>query len=67
MLHELSTHNGVAHALGQAEVLLGDWREAGRSLSQYQAVTARDVQRVAATWLDPARRSVVVLEPEGAR
>jgi predicted Zn-dependent peptidase len=67
VLHELSTHNGVAHALGQAEVLLGDWREAGRSLSQYQAVTPRDVQRVAAAWLDPARRSVVVLEPEEAR
>ncbi len=67
VLHELSTHNGVAHALGQAEALLGDWREAGRSLSQYEAVTARDVRRVAASWLDPTRRSVVVLEPEGAK
>ncbi len=63
VLHELSTHNGVAHALGQAEALLGDWREAGRALSQYQAVGARDVKRVARAWLDPTKRSVVVLEP----
>ena len=64
VLHELATHNGVAHALGQAEALLGDWREAGRSLEQYAAVTVKDVKRVAAGWLDPARRSVVTLEPE---
>ncbi|BDG07562.1 peptidase M16 [Anaeromyxobacter paludicola] len=67
VLHELSTHNGVAHALGQSEALLGDWREAGRTLSQYETVTARDVKRVAASWLDPTKRSVVVLEPEGVR
>ena len=66
VLHELATHNGVAHALGQAEALLGDWREAGRSLEQYAAVTVKDVKRVAAGWLDPARRSVVTLEPEAA-
>ncbi len=66
VLHELATHNGVAHALGQAEALLGDWREAGRALEQYAAVTVKDVRRVAAGWLDPSRRSVVTLEP-GAR
>ena len=64
VLHELSTHHGVAHALGQAEALLGDWREAGRSLEHYAAVGPRDVRRVAAEYLDPTRRSVVVLEPE---
>lgn len=65
VLHELATHNGVAHALGQAEALLGDWREAGRALEQYAAVQPKDVRRVAASWLDPARRCVVTLEPEG--
>ena len=64
VLHELATHNGVAHALGQAESLLGDWREAGRALELYAAVTVKDVKRVAAGCLDPARRSVVTLEPE---
>jgi predicted Zn-dependent peptidase len=67
VLHELATHNGVAHALGQAEALLGDWREAGRALELYAAVTAGDVRRVAATWLAPATRCVVTLDPEGAR
>jgi zinc protease len=65
VLHELATHNGIAHALGQAEALLGDWREAGRALEQYAAVKPKDVKRVAASWLDPARRCVVTLEPEG--
>jgi zinc protease len=63
VLHELATHSGVAHALGQAEVLLGDFRAAGRSLAQYAAVTPRDVRRVAAEWMAPARRNLVVLEP----
>jgi len=67
VLHELATHNGVAHALGQAEALLGDWREAGRALEQYAAVQAKDIKRMAATWLDPAKRCVVVLEPEGSK
>jgi predicted Zn-dependent peptidase len=64
VLHELATHHGVAHALGQAEALLGDWREAGRALEHYAGVTAADVRRVAAEYLDPSRRCVVTLEPE---
>ena len=65
VLHELSTHHGVAHALAQAEALVGDWREAGRALEHYDAIGPKDVKRVAAEYLDPVRRSVVVLEPEG--
>jgi predicted Zn-dependent peptidase len=64
VLHELATHHGTAHALGQSEALLGDWREAGRALEHYATVGPKDVKRVAAEYLDPARRSVVVLEPE---
>jgi zinc protease len=67
VLHEIATHHGVAHALGQAEALLGDWREAGRALEHYAAVGPRDVRRVAREYLDPARRCVVVLEPEVRR
>jgi zinc protease len=65
VLHELSTRNGIAHAMGQAEALLGDWREAGRGLERYAAVTAADVRRAAREWLDPVKRNVVWLEPEG--
>ena len=64
VLHELATHHGVAHALGQAEALLGDWREAGRALEHYASVGPREVRRVAAEYLDPSRRCVVLLEPE---
>ncbi len=67
VLHELATHHGVAHALGQAEALIGDWREAARALQHYAAVGPRDVRRVAAEYLDPSRRCVVVLEPEVRR
>jgi predicted Zn-dependent peptidase len=66
-LHELATHHGVAHALGQAEALLGDWRQAARALENYAAVGPGEVRRVAREILDPHRRSVVVLEPEVPR
>jgi predicted Zn-dependent peptidase len=66
LLHEFATRNGVAHALGQAEALLGDWREAGRALERYQAVTREDVRRAARAWLAPPLRNVVWLEPEAA-
>jgi predicted Zn-dependent peptidase len=67
VLHELSTRSGVAHALGQAEALLGDWRLAGQLLEQVRGVGPDDVRRVAREVLDPARRNVVWLEPEGGR
>jgi zinc protease len=67
VLHEFSTRNGMAHALGQAEALLGDWREAGRALARYEAVGASDVRRAAREWLDPAKRNVVWLTPETTR
>ncbi len=67
VLHELGTHHGLAHALGQSEALLGDWREAGRQLEHYAAVGAADVRRAVARHLAPARCSVVTLVPEGGR
>ena len=67
LLHELATHGGTAHALGQAEYLLGDWREAGRALERYAAVRPADVRRIAAEVLDPSRRCVVWLEPQPSR
>jgi predicted Zn-dependent peptidase len=66
VLHEMGTHHGLAHALGQAEALLGDWREAGRALERYAAVRPVDVRRAVGRHLDPDRRSVVTLVPGGA-
>jgi zinc protease len=67
VLHELGTHHGLAHALGNAEALLGDWREAGRALELYARVRPADVQRVVRDHLAPARRNTVVLCPEQRR
>jgi zinc protease len=67
VLHELATHSGVAHALGQAETLLGDWREVGRSLDRYATITASDVRRAARDHLTSRQKCVVVLEPESKR
>jgi predicted Zn-dependent peptidase len=67
LLHEVATHNGTAHALGQAEALLGDWHEAGQALERYARVRPADVRRVAAEVLDPSRRCVVWLEPQARR
>jgi predicted Zn-dependent peptidase len=64
VLHELGTHHGLAQALGSAEALLGDWREAGRVLELYDRVRPAEVQRVAGTYLAPGRRNTVVLVPE---
>jgi len=66
VLQEFSTRNGVAHALGQAEALLGDWREVGKALPRYEGVSAEDVQRVAARFLAPTQRNVVWLDPRAA-
>jgi predicted Zn-dependent peptidase len=65
LLHELATHSGVAHAMGLAESLLGDWRAAGRALELYRAVQPKDVRRVAREWLAPHCRCVVTLQPGG--
>jgi len=66
VLHELATMNGVAHALGQSEALLGDWRDVAKALEQYRAVSPADIRRVAAEYLAPSRRNVVWLEPGGS-
>jgi predicted Zn-dependent peptidase len=64
VLHELGTHHGLAHALGNGEALLGDWREAGRALDRYARVRPADVRRAVQDHLAPARRNAVVLVPE---
>ena len=47
----LQTVDGVATQLGQFQYVFGDWREFVKGANRYLAVTAKDVQRVAAKYL----------------
>jgi zinc protease len=62
-LRELATHNGRAHAYGNAELFLGDWRHALSIIERYQAVTAAQVKAAAKALFSPARKNVVTLVP----
>lgn len=62
-LRELATNSGRAHALGNYESLLGSWRDGLTLPSRYAAVDNAQVQRVAAQFFKPERRSVVTLLP----
>lgn len=56
--------DGRAEALGHYEVTLGDFRRLFAMAESIARISAEDVQRVAATYLDPRRRTVVIAEPE---
>jgi zinc protease len=68
----MKTVSGKANQLGFFETVLGDYRKLFTLDAEWEAVTAADVQRVAAEYFQPAHRTVVVLEPirataEGAK
>jgi zinc protease len=56
--------DGKAEALGHYETALGDFRRLGIAAERLAAVTAEDVARVARAYLLPARRTIVIAEPE---
>ncbi len=66
LIGAFATHGGIAHALGEHQVLFGDWKEVFEVVDRYEAVRDEDVRRVAASLFDPANRSVVFVEPEEA-
>jgi predicted Zn-dependent peptidase len=55
---QLSSNTGLASQLAYYQNMFGDWRELFRSLDKINAVTAQDVQRVAAELL--ARKNCTV-------
>lgn len=59
MLFGLQTTRARARALGVASMVEGDWRTAERRLDALRALTAADLQRVAARVLRPEGRNVV--------
>jgi predicted Zn-dependent peptidase len=60
----LESNLGLAAALAEVEALTGDWRNLFLQLDAIEAVTARDVQRVAAETFVPANRTVATLRTE---
>jgi zinc protease len=56
--------DGKAEALGHYETALGDFRRLDTIAARLTAVTADDVARVVRTYLTPARRTIVIAEPE---
>jgi zinc protease len=65
-VRELATINGRASAIGNAEEYLGDWRKVNDFAASVNAVTAADVQRVAAKYLVARNRTVATLIPDTA-
>ena len=56
-----------AEAIGNAKVILDDLTLANRQVTEYQKVSAADVQRVARAYLSPENRTVVYMLPESMR
>jgi zinc protease len=54
-------------AVGHASVILQDLTLANRQLTEFQKVTAADIQRVARTYFVPTNRTVVYMLPESMR
>ena len=60
------TPNGLGTLIGTVETILGDPKKFEEDLTKYFKVTAQDVKRVAAKYLIPNNRSIVILEPKSA-
>ena len=61
---QLKTVNGKAHALGNYEIFLGDYRKLFDVVPEYEKVTSDDVMRVAKRYFTEKNRTVAVLLPE---
>lgn len=61
---ELKTIANKANFIGNFETFQGDWRKVNDYASTVEAVTAEDVKRVAAAYLNPRNRTVATLIPE---
>ncbi len=64
VLNRYKTNQGRAGMLAENEAIWGDWRHVYKVIPMYDRVTAADVQRAAAKYLDRFNRTVVTLVPE---
>jgi zinc protease len=63
VLRQMSSSHGRSELVGQFEIATGDFRTLFARAGEYAQVTAADVQRIAAAYLAPGARSVVVARP----
>jgi zinc protease len=61
----LQSVDGIAHEIGEYQYVNGDWREFLKGATRYLAVTAQDVQHVAAKYLIDSNLTLVMLQPKG--
>jgi predicted Zn-dependent peptidase len=66
LVRQLSSNSGLARQLAYYQVLTGDWRNLFRQLQAIDAITRKDIQRVAQTYFTALNRTVAYLEPESA-
>jgi predicted Zn-dependent peptidase len=62
LIRALNDNMGIATQLAAYQVLTGDWRNLFQDLDRINAVTAKDVQRVAQQYLTESNRTVAVIE-----
>ena len=60
------TNQGVAGRLGYYEVVYGNYKKSFTVSDEYAKVTAEDIKRVAAKYLNERKRTVIILIPEKA-
>jgi predicted Zn-dependent peptidase len=65
-LRYLQSNGGLARMLTFHQSVSGDWRYLIDYEEQIASITADDIQRVAATYLVPANRTVAVLQKKGS-
>jgi zinc protease len=65
-LQGMETASGKAEQLGFFEIVSGDAAELFHRLQALRAVTAGDIQRVAAKYFDPRRRTRIAVLPENS-
>jgi predicted Zn-dependent peptidase len=61
-LRMLDSNSGLARLLTSYQSLAGDWRYLVTYQEEIDRLTAEDIRRVAAEYLKPANRTVVILE-----
>ncbi|MBI4752367.1 MAG: insulinase family protein [Acidobacteria bacterium] len=67
LVRQRQTVQGKADNIGYATVIMGDYRLVNSELQKYQAVTIKDLQRVAQTYFNPWKRLVIYFLPESMR